>query len=110
MCDCTERSIGIYHTAGAATGNGTQIAENVIDPETKGNEFCAVSVINDTDQDIKFLYATTEGVAGEFIIPKSIKGFTRSLRGGKKFDNSTIYVKSLGGSAAAGNISINFGI
>lgn len=106
---CIERSIAIYHTTGAAIGAGTLIPQATLDPNNYGNVYSSLSVINDTDQDIKVKYMTDAGIAGEFIVPESIKGFTRNLHG-VKFDLATVYVISMhGASAAAGNITLNFG-
>lgn len=103
---CIERSIAIYHTDAAIAGT----AVTVPDPDLLGNIWRTVTVVNDTDQDIKFTYSTDRGYAGEFIVPKSIKGFTKALHDAT-FDNSTIKVYSLNGaSAAAGKITINFGV
>lgn len=66
-------------------------------------------MINDSDQDIRVDYKTDDGVDGQFIVPKSIKGFTRHLTSGRNFDLATFKLYSLGGSNATGNVSMNFG-
>lgn len=105
-CSGSDKSISVYWEDGAAMA-GTDITPALLEPNGEGNIWKTVSVINDTDQDIKVVYKTTEGENGEFIVPKSIRGFTRMLSR-LKFTNSTFTVFSLGSADAAGNISFNF--
>lgn len=106
---CTERSHGVYHIANIPIGAGVQVPAASIDPDSIGNVFKVLSVINDTDQDIKVKYTTTEGSVCNFIVPKSIKGFTRALKG-SYIDNNTVYLISLhSANDAVGNVSLNFG-
>jgi hypothetical protein len=100
-----DQSRSFYFTSAIAVA-GTTIP--VPDPGLLGNIFSSLSVINDTDQDIKITYSTSAGFTGEFIVPKSIKGFTRTLKEAN-FDITTIKAWSLHASnAAVGNTSFNF--
>jgi hypothetical protein len=105
--NCIERSTAVYHTTGAATNLGTVIV--VPDPELLGNIWKSLTVVNDTDQDIKITYTTESGYAGAFIVPRSIKGFTKVLKGAY-FVNTEFRAISLAVSAATGNITFNFGV
>jgi len=106
---CTERSHGVYHIADIPVA-GIQVPAASIDPETLGNIFKALSVINDTDQDIRVEYVTTEGVKSDFIVPKSIKGFTRALKGGTTISNESVKMYSLAAATpAVGKVTLNFG-
>jgi len=105
MSNCIERSTAIYHTTGAAI-LGTAVV--VPDPLVLGNIWKNITVVNDSDQDIKVDYKTIVGYDGTFIVPKSIKGFTRALK--EAIDNTTVRVTSMNAvSAAAGNITFNLG-
>lgn len=104
---CIERSLAVYHDAGAAVA-GTAIT--VPDPDSLGNIWSTLTVINDTDQDIKIKYKSATGYNGEFIVPKVAIGFTKALKGGAKFDNSTLVAYSLAVGAASGKITFNFGV
>lgn len=108
MC-CTERSHGVLHTANIPINTGIQVPALSIDPDSLGNVYKVLSVINDTDQDIKVKYTTTEGAVCDFIVPKSIKGFTRALKG-SNIDVNTVYLISLHATNdAVGNVTLNFG-
>lgn len=108
----SEKSVSVYHTTGAdiVANGGTAIPQATIDPNNDAFKFGSLSVINDTDQDIRVDYMTEEGISGQFIVPKSIKGFTRHLVNGKSFDLSSFKLYSLNvATLATGNISLNFG-
>jgi len=109
MSCCTERSHGVYHAANIPVA-GVSVPAASIDPEALGNIYKALSVINDTDQDIKVEYVTTEGVKSDFIVPKSIKGFTRALKGGTAISNDSVKLYSLHATTdAVGKVTLNFG-
>jgi len=109
MSCCTERSHGVLHSANIPV-LGIQVPAVSIDPEALGNIYKALSVINDTDQDIRVEYITSEGVKSDFIVPKSIKGFTRALKGGVAIVNDSVKLYSLHATAGAvGNVTLNFG-
>lgn len=103
---CIERSVAVYHTDAAVAGTTVTIP----DPSSSGNIWGVVTVVNDTDQDIKVTYKTDSGYNGEFIVPKSVIGFTKALKAGAKFDNTTVKVASMAISDASGKITLNFGI
>ena len=106
MSSCTEKSIAFQTTANNVIGAGTTIV--IPDPESSANVYRALSVINDTDQDIKITFQTTEGIAQAFIVPKSIKGFTRVLKS-YCFDFATFKAISMHASApAVGIVTYNF--
>ena len=88
-------------------GAGTTIPQATIDPDALGNRFKTVSVVNDTDKDIQITYGTSKGYLGSFIVPRSIRGFTKTLRGGDMFDAATIKAISMSGTAA-GVTTFNF--
>ena len=100
-----EKSTSVYFIASVAT-TGTPLPGVDIDADLV-NIYKTVSVINDKDQDIRIKYSTDNGTLGEFIVPKSIKGFTKTLKTGK-FLTTGFTIWSLGGVAAAGNVSFNF--
>jgi hypothetical protein len=100
---CSERSL-TYKKSGATLAAA---ADAFIVDATNGNIYKIVTVINDTDQDIKVTFVNSEGHNGAFTVPKSIKAFTKQLRVGT-FQNGTIKVQSLGGADAVGNIYFNF--
>lgn len=104
--DQPEVSKSVYFSTNIPTGAGIAIPVADIQPEQE-DVYKTVSVVNDTDQDIKVTYSTTAGYNGEFIVPKSIKGFTKSLRG-TLFVSSSFMLISLGVGVAAGNVSLNF--
>lgn len=104
---CIERSLAVYHDTGAAV-LGTAIT--VPDADSLGDIWSTLTVVNDTDQDIKLTFRSSTGYNGEFIIPKSVIGFTKALKGGVKFDNSSLVVYSLAVGAASGKITFNFGV
>lgn len=104
---CTCKAKGIYFQSGAAIA-GTSIPQSTIDPDGDDLQFKNVSVINDTDQDIKFEFMDSEGNQNDFIVPVSIKGFTHNVKCGY-IDLTTVKVYSLHASSpAVGNISCNF--
>lgn len=110
MCVDTliEQSTSFIHTGGAARVAGTTVTTP--DPTGRGNVYGCLTVINDSDQDIKVVFKSTIGYDGSFIVTTSIKGFTKNLKAGAKYDLSTIKVYSMdGASDAAGNIIFNFG-
>lgn len=101
MCteNCKEFSKSIRITNAASTGVSV-----ITDTELK--DFSIVTVINDTDIDIKVTFSNTDGDSGEFIVPKSIRCFTKALKTGKF---TPVSVKVLGiGADAVGNITFNF--
>lgn len=104
---CTfDKSKSVYHQDGADTiGNGGTVVV-IPDPSDEGNIYNTLTVVNDSDQDIKVAYKTHNGYDGEFIVPVSIKGFTRVLKS-SKFDNLNFKVFSMANSAAVGNITFN---
>ena len=103
--NCIEKSIAIYHTTGAAIA-GTPVP--VPDPDGMGNVWKTMTVINDTDQDVKVAFKSTMGYDFAFIVPKSIKGYTKTIK--TILDNTSLVVSSMSGtSAAAGNITFNLG-
>jgi hypothetical protein len=100
---CLEKSIGIYHTGGAAIA-GTVVS--IPDPSLAGNIFRNITVVNDTDQDIKVQYKNISGEDQAFIVPKSIKGFSKIAK--VNFDILSFVVKSMhAASNAIGNITFN---
>lgn len=103
--DGIDYALGVLVVGPFATAAGTAIPTITLDPEATAPPYKTVTVINDTDQDVKVTYSTDKGYNGSFVVPKSIKGFTKSIRG--TFSLSTFKVISLGVGAAAGNISIN---
>lgn len=103
---CTEKSISFQTTTDIVIGVGSTVV--IPDPDLSGNVYKALSVINDTDQDIKIKFSNTDGEAQEFIVPVSIKGFTRVLKKGF-FDNTTFKAISMhASSAAVGTVTYNF--
>jgi len=106
-CQTIDKSIAIYHMTGAAVA-GTPVT--VPDPDLAGDIYHVMTLINDTDQDIRVSFKTTAGHNNSFIVPKSIKGFTRALKG-STISNTSIMVYSMGGSASgSGSITINLAI
>ena len=102
---CTERSIAVVHS-GAAINAGTAVI--IPDSLGLGNIWKLITVINDTDQDIKVSFTNTNGSAHAFIVTQSIKGFSKSFK--IPIDNATIKVNSTSAVAAAvGKITFNLG-
>lgn len=105
--NCSEKSIAFVHTTGALTTTGTAIT--VPDPEGVGGIYKNLTVVNDSDQDVKITYKTVGGMNGEFIVPRSIKGFTRALRS-TSFTITDFKAISMGNAAAVGNLTFNFSV
>ena len=105
--NCSEKSIAFIHAAGALTTTGTAIT--VPDPEAVGGIYKNLTVVNDSDQDVKITYKTVAGMDGEFIVPKSIKGFTRALRS-TTFALTNFKAISMGNANAVGNLTFNFSV
>jgi hypothetical protein len=102
--ECSNRSIAYKHTGGAATVTGTPV--EVPMDNGLGNIYTQLTVLNETDQDLKVTYRTVQGYAGEFYVSRSIRGFTRTVT--DKFDLTQIKVESAGESDAAGIVYFNF--
>lgn len=106
MCssaDCFNYSVAVLHTAGAALTTGTPVSVPTVNGRT--NVYIQLTVVNDSDQDIKVTYTTVQGYSGEFYVPRSIKGFSTTVK--DKFDISTFKVVSAGAGDASGNIFFN---
>jgi hypothetical protein len=102
--ECSNYSVAVKHTAGAALTTGTPVVIPTVNGRT--NVYTHLTVVNDSDQDILVKYITVQGYAGEFYVPRSIKGFTRSVK--DKFDISSFKVESAGAASATGSIYFNF--
>lgn len=102
-------SLSVYSIAGAPNAVSTPLNLGITDPDLRSG-YTEVTAVNDTDQDIIVRYSLSNGVAGSFIVPKSIKGFTRRVNcSDLVFVLSSFTVNSLNaGSAAVGNITLNF--
>lgn len=111
MSNCAagqDKSRAFFIDSDVATNAGTAIPSNTIDPDGLGAVFNTLSVINDKDQDVKITFSDDKGNTGEFIVPVSIRGFTKNLKYGK-FIPSSFVVISIGPSAAEGRLTFNFG-
>lgn len=89
----------------------TAPATNLALSDTPANrDFTEVTVVNDTDQDVKIEFALNTGAAGNFIVPKSIKGFTTRVScAGLSFVLSSFAAKSMTASpTTTGTITFNF--
>ena len=102
-------SLSTYHTAGAPNAVTTPLNLGILDA-VRGDVYNEVTIVNDTDQDVKIKYSLSNGVQNEIIVPKSIKGLTRRIAcGDLAFILASFTVNSLSaGSAAVGNITLNF--
>lgn len=99
-----------YNTANIGTSLSPTTL-TITDPSTNAasREYRELTVVNDTDQDIKITFAMNTGVQGNFIVPKSIKGFTVRLCSDHHFDLSNIKANSMSSSSeAVGNVTFNF--
>lgn len=101
MCteNCKDFSKAIRINGAASTGVDVLT-------DTTLNQFNIVTVINDTDIDVKVSFTNTDGDAGEFIVPKSIRCFTKALKVGK-FQPTLFKVAGVGANAV-GIITFNF--
>jgi hypothetical protein len=70
-------------------------------------DFSIVSVINDTDIDVKVEYKSSDGNDCNFIVPKSIRCFTQALKSGVYFTPDLVIVKGIGANAV-GKVTFNF--
>lgn len=104
MSICIEKSVA-YQASNPTTAG---ITANIPEPSevTVKTIYKIMTVINDTDQDIKVTYKTVAGIDGEIIIPKVIRAFTKVLRD-STFDNATIKVLAIT-SNATGKVTFNF--
>lgn len=77
MCveNCKESSKS-YRVNGAAS---TGVAVLGVDEPTN---FRIVTVINDTDIDVRITFSNSDGDSGQFDVPKSIRTFTKALKQG----------------------------
>lgn len=109
MCkdDIIEAAHSFQFPTDVNSGSGTTIPMSLIDPDAVGNRFRTITVVNDKDKDVQITYGTTNGYQGSFIVPRSIRGFTKSLRGGDLFDAATVKAISLSGTAS-GVLTFNF--
>ena len=82
------------------------ISATIPDIYEAGDKYRIVTVINDSDQDIIVSFENTEGNAGAFTVPKSIKAFTKALKAGT-FKNNSVKVKSVTANAI-GFVTFNF--
>lgn len=71
------------------------------------NIFTQCTVINNTDQDVIFVFKTMAGVDCEAIVPKSIKAYSIQLGGVDVFMNSSIKLKAVT-TDAIGKVHFNF--
>lgn len=102
-------SLSVYRTTGApnAASGGENMA--IVDPNLRSG-YNEMTIVNDTDQDIKIKYSLSNGVSQEIIVPKSIRGLTRRVAcGDLTFVLQSFLVHSMHvATAAIGNITINF--
>jgi|SRR6186997_2687697 hypothetical protein len=102
-CDIA-RAIAVINAAVSPTGTPVPVPT---DNATIGDVYDMVTVINDTDRDVQVEYKTTKGILVQFIVPKSIRAYTK--RTVAPIVNSTVKVMSTSNvTLATGNIIFNF--
>jgi hypothetical protein len=102
-------SLSVYRTTGAPNAASGGVNMGIVDSELRSG-YNEMTIVNDTDQDIKIKYSLSNGASQEIIVPKSIRGLTRRIScGDLTFVLQSFLVHSMHASTAAvGNITINF--
>ena len=103
---CREISAVFTHNAASVVASipGLRV---IPDNTPNMDEYRIVTVINDTDQDIEVKFSNSDGDAGVFVVPKSIRAYTKALKTGR-FIGNTIRVRSLVAVATIGKVHFNF--
>jgi len=102
-CDIA-RTVTVINAAVSPTGTPVAVPT---DNGTIGDVYDMVTVINDTDRDVKVKYSTVKGILVEFVVPKSIRAYTK--RTVAPIVNSTVMVMSTSDiTLATGNVIFNF--